>query len=225
MHLTDRYSNLRGMRSGDNTRQNLLTTALQLVWEKSYGVVSVDDICREAHANKGSFYHFFPSKTDLAVAAIEDHWQELQPLLDHVFSAQFEPLERLRGFCRFIYKRQSEKALSTGKVCGCPFISMASEVSTQQERIRLKLRQIMNRYERYFASALRDAASEGSLEPQDFSAKACELYGYVIGVLVQARIQNDLEIIRSMEAGLWRLLGIQPHERRRKQCRLRAVNN
>jgi TetR/AcrR family transcriptional repressor of nem operon len=200
------------MKAPGGTRKQLLTSALSLVWEQSYGAVSVEDICQEAHANKGSFYHFFPSKTDLTIAAVEEHWRNVQPLLDGVFSAQFEPLERLRRFCDWVYERQHEKALATGRVCGCPFISLASEVSTQQEELRRKLQQILNCYVRYFASTLREAASEGSLEVRDFQGRARELYGYVIGVLVQARIQNDLEIVRQMKAGMARLLGISPDE-------------
>ena len=50
---------------------------MELIWEQSYGSVSVDVICERAGARKGSFYHFFPSKSDLAAVAIEDHWLKL----------------------------------------------------------------------------------------------------------------------------------------------------
>lgn len=214
--LTDRYGTLTRMKAPGGTRKQLLDSALRLAWEQSYGAVSVEDICQEAHANKGSFYHFFPSKTDLTIAAIEEHWRHVQPLLDGVFSAQVEPLERLRRFCDWVYERQHEKALAAGRVCGCPFISLASELSTQQEELRQKLQQIMNCYVRYFASTLREAANEGALEVRDFQGHAREVYGYVIGVLVQARVQNDLEIVRQMKPGMARLLGISPDEFARK---------
>jgi Bacterial regulatory proteins, tetR family len=47
-------------------RQALIDAAFELIWTNSYGAVSVDDICRAAGARKGSFYHFFRSKVDLA---------------------------------------------------------------------------------------------------------------------------------------------------------------
>jgi TetR/AcrR family transcriptional repressor of nem operon len=46
-----------------------------MIWESSYGSVSVDDICTKAGVNKGSFYYAFKSKSDLAVAAFERHWE------------------------------------------------------------------------------------------------------------------------------------------------------
>jgi AcrR family transcriptional regulator len=54
-----------------DAKQRLLDTAIDLIWEQSYGAVSVDVICERAGTKKGSFYHFFPSKSDLTVAAIE----------------------------------------------------------------------------------------------------------------------------------------------------------
>ena len=52
-----------------DAKEKLLRVAFDLIWEQSYGAVSVDDICERANVKKGSFYYFFPSKSDLAVAA------------------------------------------------------------------------------------------------------------------------------------------------------------
>src|SRR5471032_405500 len=70
------------------TKRKLLATAMEMIWESSYGSVSVDDICTKAGVNKGSFYYAFKSKSDLAVAAFERYWEHKRPLLDQVFSSQ-----------------------------------------------------------------------------------------------------------------------------------------
>ncbi len=41
--------------------------------------------CKKAEVKKGSFYCFFPSKSDLTVAAMEADWQAKQGELDRVF--------------------------------------------------------------------------------------------------------------------------------------------
>ncbi len=41
-------------------KEKLLQVAFDLIWQQSYGSVSVDDICERAKVKKGSFYHFFP---------------------------------------------------------------------------------------------------------------------------------------------------------------------
>ncbi|MCW2286501.1 AcrR family transcriptional regulator, partial [Rhodoblastus acidophilus] len=60
------------------TKRRLIAAALELIWRSSYGSVSVDDICKAADVRKGSFYHFFPSKADLAVAAMDHADKELR---------------------------------------------------------------------------------------------------------------------------------------------------
>ena len=52
-----------------DAKDRLMTAALDLIWSESYGAVTIDDICQRAEVKKGSFYYFFESKSDLAVAA------------------------------------------------------------------------------------------------------------------------------------------------------------
>ncbi len=196
------------MKTECDTRQRLLDTAIDLIWEQSYGAVSVDVICERAGAKKGSFYHFFPSKSELTVAAIEEHWEKLRPEFDRIFSQQNPPLERLSGYCELVYQHQSHKMRKFGRVCGCAFTSVASELSTQDEKIRQKSQQIMDRRNRYFAAALRDAVREGLIPDQDCDSKARELYGCVMGVLLEAKIENNLEIIRHLKPTIFRLIGV-----------------
>ena len=51
-----------------DAKQRLLQATIDLIWQNSYGAVTVDNICERAGVKKGSFYYFFPSKTDLVVA-------------------------------------------------------------------------------------------------------------------------------------------------------------
>src|ERR1700733_3637009 len=97
---------------------------MAMIWESSYGSVSVDDICSKAGVNKGSFYYAFKSKSDLAVAAFERHWEVKQPFMDKIFSTQLAPLERLANYCQAVINDQNEKYRSFGKVLGCPFCAL-----------------------------------------------------------------------------------------------------
>src|SRR5579862_9210660 len=106
-----------------NAKERLLQVAFDLIWEQSYGAVSVDDICDRAKVKKGSFYYFFPSKSDLAVAAYEEHWQHKRPIHDQTFSPQVPPLERIENYCRQIYENQKDRKEKFGRVLGCPFAS------------------------------------------------------------------------------------------------------
>jgi TetR/AcrR family transcriptional regulator, transcriptional repressor for nem operon len=196
------------MRQESETKLRLLQTALDLIWENSYGTIGVEDICRRAGVLKGSFYHFFPSKSDLAVAAIDRYWEDIRrPQMDRLFSVQMDPLERFAAYCDNLYDLQKARAKKFGKVCGCPFSSIGSELSTRDEKVRRKSQELGGRVCRYFESTLRDGQRMGLFPLENVTAKAQELYSYVTGVLLQARIHNDAERVKSIPAGFWLLLG------------------
>lgn len=188
------------------TKCRLLRTAMELIWESSYGAVSVDDICRKAGVKKGSFYHFFPSKADLTVAALEADWTAKQPGLDATFSPQLPPLERLERFCANTLQCQEDKLATHGKVWGCPMITLGAELSTQEEAIRLKAAEIVGRYVRYLESAVRDAQEEGLIAVGPSREAAERVFSLFHGSLLQAKILNDLTPLRHLGAGMLRLL-------------------
>lgn len=195
------------MKKQCETKDKLLQVAFDLIWDNSYGSVSVDDICKRAGINKGSFYHFFPSKADLAVAAYEEHWEEKRPALDRVFSAHAAPLDRLRNWCQLVYAAQREKAGKYGHVCGCPYASVGSEVATLDEKIRAKSQELMNSTVKYIESAIADALREGSVTVKDPVVAARTVHTLLMGKLLEARVQNDLKVLEDLETTIMDFVG------------------
>lgn len=184
-----------------DAKERLMGAAMDLAWSESYGAVTIDDICQKADVKKGSFYYFFQSKADLAEAALEKMWREIwRPKLDQHFSLSKPPLERLRGVLTAIYEEQAELKAKAGKVLGCPVCSLGSELSPQEEaeRIANKLREIWARKLRYYEATIREAVEEGSIEKCDPAETSHALFGLIDGIIGQARMMNDLEIIRNL---------------------------
>src|SRR6187402_1253199 len=91
-----------------DARERLIDSMVELIWIGSYGSTSVDSICERAGVKKGSFYHFFPSKTDLALAAIDHAFAEARAILDGIYSPVNAPLERLRKHAVHEVEMQTE---------------------------------------------------------------------------------------------------------------------
>lgn len=193
-----------------DAKVRLMEAALTLIWENSYGSTSVDAICLKAGVRKGSFYHFFDSKSTLAAEALEADWQAKRACLDEMFSPQVPPLDRLRAYFGYVFDRQAAALAKCGCVLGCPILSLGCEVSTQDPIIRAKVQEILARQLRYFETAVRDAHGEGSIVAPNPRMKARSMYALIQGALTQARIMDDLDIVRDAHFGVYDLLGIQP---------------
>jgi TetR/AcrR family transcriptional regulator, transcriptional repressor for nem operon len=93
---------IRKMRAQHESKTRLLDAALRLVRTKGYEATTVDDVCEAAGLTKGSFFHHFGGKEELAVAAAK-HFADMA---EGVFSAApyrklADPVDRLLGYVDF----------------------------------------------------------------------------------------------------------------------------
>lgn len=126
-------SNSRESLSSGGTRQRILDAAVSVIRKKGYTATTVDDLCAEAGVTKGAFFHHFPSKDSMAVAAAE-YWSEMT---DGFFAAapyhRFDdPLNRVLGYLDF------RKTLLRGAVAEftCLVGTMVQEVYATHPDIR-----------------------------------------------------------------------------------------
>jgi TetR/AcrR family transcriptional repressor of nem operon len=202
------------MGRASDAKQKLMDAVTELIWHGSYGSTTIDQICEKAGVKKGSFYYFFESKSDLAAAALETTWQQKQPELDAMFSPTVPPLERLRRFCERGYESQKELKCQCGCVLGCPLFTLGAEVCNQEEKLHKKIKEILKHYHTYIESAIRDAHAQGLIHAPDPAAKARMMFAYSEGLLTQARILNDAEVLREMAEGVMGILGAKTMTRK-----------
>jgi len=192
-----------------NAKERLMEAVSELIWTGSYSNTTIDQICEKAGVKKGSFYYFFDSKCDLAVAAVETRWQAWRPEMDAIFSAAVPPLERLKKYYESNYLFQSEMKAKYGRVLGCAHLALGSEVCTHEDSLRRKIENILTEKRKYLESAIRDAHASGVIHAPDAEAKARMIQAYYQGLLTQARIQNDAKVLRDAAQGVFMILGVK----------------
>jgi len=179
------------------------------MWLRGYGSVTIDGICEHAKIQKGSFYHFFRSKADVAADALDAYWTTIQPEMERIFSEPDAlPIQRIVNFFDSVYGRQLQRSKESGQVMGCPLVTLGAEVIKHESIVSAKAREFMDRYCLYFEQALEEAQAAGEIPSFDASTKARELYAFLVGSLVQARIRNDLGILQRLSAGVRANLGL-----------------
>ncbi len=85
-----------------DSKTKLLDAALQVIRAQGYAATTVEDICQRAGVTKGSFFHHFKSKDDLALSATA-HWDAMTEsfFASAAYHKLTDPLERLLGYVEF----------------------------------------------------------------------------------------------------------------------------
>ncbi|MES9854615.1 MAG: TetR/AcrR family transcriptional regulator [Candidatus Thiodiazotropha sp. L084R] len=187
------------MNSELDTRERILATARELFHGRSYADVGIKEICSLANVQKGSFYHFFPSKQDLAMAVIDnmsDDWAN--GFVAEAFDEALAPIERLDYMVDAVYYWQKAAKNVEGRMPGCLFGNLALEVSTRDEVLRARLNAVFDKASSRFNEALEEAIEIGDILPLDTKATATAMLAYLEGVILLAKTRNDPEVVRSL---------------------------
>lgn len=198
------------MGRASNAKKKLIDAIIDLMWERSYGMVTIDQICQTAGVKKGSFYYFYKSKSELTMEALESYWEEnIREKLDSIFSPSKNGVQRLIDHAEKKYEWTRDMKQKEGKILACCLFTVGQEMCNVDEELRNKIMDFLNRHMRYFITAVRDAASEGLIDTDDIEGVAASLYSCYEGMFARARISNDPEIMRELKASYLRILGVK----------------
>ncbi|MEO0509891.1 MAG: TetR/AcrR family transcriptional regulator [Verrucomicrobiota bacterium] len=192
-----------------NAKNQLLDAMVDLMWERSYGSLTIDLICEKADVKKGSFYYFFKSKLDLGIAAMDHIWEHLQPTVDANFSPSRPPLERIAIQVTQAYTKTKEIAEEHGYVLGCPYFNIGAEISTIEPELVEKVNQLLARFQRYFENAVIEAVANDDIPEIDPKEAGRIIFNLYEGMITQARMKNDVELLRDLPIATARILGIK----------------
>jgi TetR/AcrR family transcriptional repressor of nem operon len=184
-----------------NSQKRILTAASELLWEKSYHSVAIDEVCARAGVMKGSLYHFFDSKSALALAALQHLWKTVaKPAYEEHFSRANPPLAQITGFLKWLQGLQRQKVRNIGRVLGWPFFNLGCELGGREPTISEQICEIEAAEVFYFESAIRAALDQDIIEPVDPRSGALALRAAVDGILARARILNDPDELGALTA-------------------------
>ena len=74
-----------------------------------------------------------------------------------------------------------------------------AELTTNDERVRIKVEELIERSTKFIESTIAEAIREGSVSVNDPKTSASQVFSYVLGLLLQARLRNDLNVLRDLQ--------------------------
>ena len=90
------------LQSHHDSKAKFLEAALHAIRAKGYSATTIDDICQSAGLTKGSFFHHFKSKQDLALAAAAHFSAKAAGLFSSALYRDLpDPLDRLLAYVDF----------------------------------------------------------------------------------------------------------------------------
>jgi AcrR family transcriptional regulator len=106
------------VQNGDmDSRQLLIETMSELMWERGYADTSPRDIRARSGVGQGSMYHHFPTKRDLALAALERNVADLLPVASEL-DGPGDPMARIESY--LMRPRDALKGCKVGRMTQDP---------------------------------------------------------------------------------------------------------
>ncbi|MFI8770031.1 TetR/AcrR family transcriptional regulator [Streptomyces sp. NPDC053792] len=190
-----------------DARERILAAARTLMLSRGYSALGVAEICAAAGVPKGSFYYFFASKEELALAVVEEHWAEQRTTWTRALDGDVPPLGRLRRLYESTEAELRAGRESCGAVTGCLLGNLALELSTRTESVRERLREIFDEQVALVAGTVAEALARGEVTVADTGAAARALVAQLEGRVLLAKLYDDPGRLDALWADSLALLG------------------
>lgn len=142
------------VRDPEKTRAHIIEVGFAEIYQNGFQGVSVDKIVKKTDVTKGAFFHYFPTKSHLGYAIVDEYLREmiLERWIRPIASYK-NPLQGVLSRFRKNINAWSDENL----IHGCPLNNLCQEMSSIDPIFREKLKVVMNLWidetERYIKKA------------------------------------------------------------------------
>lgn len=182
------------MQKQHGSKTKILDAAHSVIRAKGYAATSIDDLCANAELTKGSFFHHFKGKEDLAIAAAW-HWSEKTGsfFATAPYTKHADPLDRVLGYIDF------RKAIIMGEVpqFTCFVGTLVQEIHQSNPSIRDACDQSIREHARRVEADI-ELAMETHVYIAGFTAKSLALYTQAViqGAFILAKAENSQDVAK-----------------------------
>jgi TetR/AcrR family transcriptional regulator, transcriptional repressor for nem operon len=173
------------------TREDLMRAGLEVLTEKGFSAVGIDEILRRVQVPKGSFYHYFPSKDAFGLQLIERYADYFAHKLDrYLTDATLSHLQRLRAFMDDAMRGMSRHEFKRGCLVG----NLGQEIGVLPEHFRVRITAVFADWQQRVGQCLTAAQLAGEISP----ALDCERLATVFwigweGAVLRAKLERSAE--------------------------------
>lgn len=187
-----------------NAKDKLLDAAVRLMQARGYSATTVDELCEAAGVAKGSFYHFFGSKEDLAVAAL-DHYiaRNSAILMNGSFREEADPRKRCLAFVDHV-RRNAGRLWEHGCMLSAFSVELSGGSPRLQKRVAALFTGIAKNLEPLFAPLAGRGGGDAAQLAEQFLLSVEGGVALAKGYDQPERIERSLKYFRAVLESLCR---------------------
>ncbi len=176
-------------------REQVLTKAMEVFWEKGYEATSMQDLVVAMGIHRGSLYDTFQDKRTLFLAAIA-HYRNT---VVRESTACLQIPGAARSAIEAYVMAFAERAVSASQRRGCLMTNAIVEVAAHDPEATAILNRSLRSVEDAFYRALGRAQDNNEIDPdKDIRAIAQYLTSSLQGLRVMAKVNPDPEVLRQI---------------------------
>ena len=171
------------------TRDRLIEATAELFQRQGYTATGVKQIVQAASAPFGSMYHFFPAgKEELGAETIRWSGGAYGELIELFYPDGADPVEATSLF----FEAAADTVRDSGYTDACPIATVALEVSSSSEVLRVACADVFERW----LGALDGHLVAAGLEPGAAHDVSVALFSLLEGAFILARATRDERHVR-----------------------------
>lgn len=187
-----------------NKKEEILQIGLNLFATKGYTGVGIKEILNEANVPKGSFYHYFKSKEDFGIQAIEQYSiSGLEIFKSFLNDENFSSKERIVNF----YQSRIDYYIKNNCFNGCLLGNMSAELSNSNENITIAVAHYFQLWENILVDCIKQGQSKTNI---NMNMNADVLASFVFssweGALLSYKSQKNTKPLFNFIEGLTQIL-------------------
>lgn len=170
-----------------DTNQRIVETATALMQARGYNAFSYADIADQIGIRKASIHYYYPSKSDLAQAAVARYRTRVHAALDQIARETSDAYQRLEHYVAL----SGSMLNGANQMCLCALL--AAEQTTLPDDVRAEIQQFYAEQTNWLQEVVQSGVEAGSLRIAGSPQQAAQLLlAGVEGAMLAARVYRDL---------------------------------
>jgi len=174
-----------------HNKDDIIQVGLDIVLSRGFNATGVEAILKQANIPKGSFYNFFPSKEDFALAIIDKFIEIRGETFQPIFTDEsLPPLERIKKSFETLIVLFDDNNCAKGCLIG----NLGLEMSDHFDKVRQHLELSLQNWTKVLSRLLIQAQKEKAVAPDMNAEMLAEgLIASFEGALLCAKVKKSPE--------------------------------